>query len=152
MKKINPPLARRVTEIAPFRVMELLARARELEAQGRSIVHMEIGEPDFPTAKPICDAGIRVIETGNLFYTPALGLPELRAAIARYYRDRYQVEVPASQIGFAVGKSGSPISMCTIDRPCASSSRARASSSITWNGAISATRCASGRLLFTTET
>jgi len=86
--------------------MELLARARELEAQGRSIVHMEIGEPDFPTAKPICDAGIRVIETGNLFYTPALGLPELRAAISRFYRERYGVEVPASRIIITAGASG----------------------------------------------
>jgi aspartate/methionine/tyrosine aminotransferase len=100
------PLARRVAEIAPFHVMGLLARARELEAQGRSIIHMEIGEPDFPTAKPICDAGIRIIETGNLFYTPALGLPELRAAIARYYRERYQAEVPASRIIITSGASG----------------------------------------------
>jgi aspartate/methionine/tyrosine aminotransferase len=100
------PLARRVAEVAPFHVMELLARARELEAQGRSIVHMEIGEPDFPTAKPICDAGIRVIETGNLFYTPALGLPDLRAAISRFYGERYGVEVPASRIIITAGASG----------------------------------------------
>jgi aspartate/methionine/tyrosine aminotransferase len=100
------PLARRVAEVAPFHVMELLARARELEAQGRSIVHMEIGEPDFPTAKPICDAGVRVIETGNLFYTPALGLPELRAAISRFYRERYGVEVPASRVIITAGASG----------------------------------------------
>jgi aspartate/methionine/tyrosine aminotransferase len=86
--------------------MELLARARALEAQGRSIVHMEIGEPDFPTAKPICDAGIRVIETGNLFYTPALGLPELREAIARFYKQRYDVTVPASRIIITSGASG----------------------------------------------
>ena len=106
MKTNNPPLARRVADIAPFHVMELLARARELEAQGRSIIHMEIGEPDFPTAKPICDAGIRAIETGKLFYTPALGLPELRATIANYYRERYGVEVPASRIIVTSGASG----------------------------------------------
>lgn len=102
----SQPLARRVAEIAPFHVMALLARARELEAQGRSIVHMEIGEPDFPTAQPVCDAGRRAIETGKVFYTPALGLPELRAAIARYYHDRYQVEVPASRIIVTTGASG----------------------------------------------
>ena len=106
MTKHNQPFAQRVAEIAPFHVMELLARARALEAQGRSIVHMEIGEPDFPTPKPICDAGIRTIEAGNMFYTPALGLPELRAAIARYYRERYQVEVPASRIIITTGASG----------------------------------------------
>ena len=86
--------------------MELLARARELEAHGRSIVHMEIGEPDFPTAKPICDAGIRIIETGNLFYTPALGLPELRTAISRFYGERYGADVPASRIIITSGASG----------------------------------------------
>ena len=106
MKKNNPPLARRVAAIAPFHVMELLARSRELEAQGRSIVHMEIGEPDFATAQPVCDAGIRAIETGKLFYTPALGLPELRAAIARHYHDRYRVEVPASRLIITTGASG----------------------------------------------
>ena len=99
-------IAQRLTGVAPFHVMELLARARALEAQGRHIVHMEIGEPDFPTAKPICDAGIRVIETGNLFYTPALGLPELREAIARFYKERYDVTVPASRIIITSGASG----------------------------------------------
>ena len=75
--------ARRAREIEPFHVMALLARARELEAQGRSIIHMEIGEPDFPTPAPIRDAGIRALETGEVFYTPALGLPELRRADRR---------------------------------------------------------------------
>ena len=72
MSAKSPPLARRVAEVAPFHVMELLARARELEAAGRTIVHMEIGEPDFPTAQPICDAGIRAIEarlTGHRAFT-----------------------------------------------------------------------------------
>jgi aspartate/methionine/tyrosine aminotransferase len=99
-------IAQRLAGVAPFHVMELLARAQALEAQGRSIVHMEIGEPDFPTAKPICDAGIRVIETGNLFYTPALGLPKLREAIARFYKQRYDVTVPASRIIVTSGASG----------------------------------------------
>ncbi len=99
-------IAQRLAGVAPFHVMELLARARELEAQGRNIVHMEIGEPDFPTAKPICDAGIRVIETGNLFYTPALGLPALREAIARFYQTRYGVTVSPSRIIVTSGASG----------------------------------------------
>ena len=106
MTKNIRPLARRVAKIEPFHVMELLARARELEAQGRSIVHMEIGEPDFPTPKPVCEAGIRAIDSGNLHYTPALGLPELRAAIARHYHDRYQADVPASRIIITTGASG----------------------------------------------
>jgi len=99
-------VAQRLAGVEPFHVMELLARARALEAQGRSIVHMEIGEPDFQTPKPVCDAAIRVIETGNLFYTPALGLPELREAIARFYQTRYGVTVPASRIIVTSGASG----------------------------------------------
>ncbi len=92
--------------IAPFHVMELLARARALEAQGRSIVHMEIGEPDFPTPRPVCEAGMRALEGGELFYTPALGLPELRAAIAGYYATRYGVSVAPERIVVTSGSSG----------------------------------------------
>lgn len=86
--------------------MELLARARVLEAQGRSIIHMEIGEPDFPTPGPICAAGIRALEEGDLFYTSALGSVALRAAIARYYGTRYGVEVSPERIVVTSGSSG----------------------------------------------
>ena len=91
--------------IEPFHVMEVLARARALEAQGRSVIHMEIGEPDFPTPRPICEAGIRALEKGDLFYTPALGLPELRAAIAGFYGSRYGVRVPPERIVVTSGSS-----------------------------------------------
>jgi aspartate/methionine/tyrosine aminotransferase len=74
-----------MAEIEPFHVMSILARARALEAQGRSIVHMEIGEPDFPTVVPIVEAGIAALRAGHTQYTPALGLPALRAAIAASY-------------------------------------------------------------------
>jgi len=106
VNKKTLPLARRMRDIEPFHVMELLARARELEAQGRSIVHMEIGEPDFPTPQPICEAGIRALQKGELFYTPALGLPQLREAIAAFYQSRYGVDVPASRIVVTSGASG----------------------------------------------
>ena len=100
------PLSQRMGAIEPFRVMEILARAKTLEAQGRSIVHMEIGEPDFPTPRPICEAGIRALEKGDLFYTSALGSPELRAAIARYYGTRYGVNVSPERIVITSGSSG----------------------------------------------
>lgn len=77
--------ARRLSRIEPFHVMDILARARAMEAQGRSIIHMEIGEPDFSTAPAIVQAGIAALEAGRTHYTPALGLPELRAAIAASY-------------------------------------------------------------------
>ncbi|MHB8454481.1 MAG: aminotransferase class I/II-fold pyridoxal phosphate-dependent enzyme [Acidiferrobacterales bacterium] len=79
------PIAERMSQIASFHVMEVLARARELEARGRSIIHMEIGEPDFPTASGIVQAGVRALAAGRTHYTPALGLHELRVAIAASY-------------------------------------------------------------------
>jgi aspartate/methionine/tyrosine aminotransferase len=99
-------LARRMADIAPFHVMALLARARELEAAGRSIIHMEIGEPDFPTAEPIIAAGQRALAEGRTRYTAAAGLPELREAISDHYREGYAVAVPARRILITPGASG----------------------------------------------
>lgn len=100
------PLARRVGEIAPFQVMVILARARALEAEGRSIVHMEIGEPDFATPGPVRAAGARAIGQGDIFYTPAPGMPALRRAIAGYYRTRHGVDIPANRVIVTTGASG----------------------------------------------
>jgi len=58
-------IADRMGLIQPFHVMALLARARELEASGRSIIHMEIGEPDFVTPQPVIDAGIKALSEGQ---------------------------------------------------------------------------------------
>ncbi|HNI65907.1 MAG TPA: aminotransferase, partial [Pseudomonadales bacterium] len=74
--------AARVAEIEPFRVMAVLEQARTLEQAGRDIIHMEVGEPDFPTAAPIVEAGRAALAAGRTQYSPALGLPELRAAIS----------------------------------------------------------------------
>lgn len=98
--------ASRLNYIAPFHVMELLTRARALEAEGRDIIHMEVGEPDFGTPEPIIDAARKAMSDGKLFYTPALGLPELRDAVARFYMDRYGIKVPASRIAITAGASG----------------------------------------------
>ncbi len=92
--------------IRPFQVMELLARARALEAEGRSIVHMEIGEPDFDTPAPVAAAARRVLEGGSVPYTPAAGLPALREAIAGWYRRRYGVAVAPSRVLVTPGASG----------------------------------------------
>jgi len=111
MKRISK-VSRRAAEIEPFHVMELLARARALEAGGRSIIHMEIGEPDFPTPEPVVRAGIRALENGKVFYTPALGLPELREAIAAWYRSRYGVTIPSSRVIVTSGSSGALMLAC----------------------------------------
>ena len=98
--------ARRLADIEPFHVVELLTRARQLEAEGRDIIHMEVGEPDFPTPEPIAKAAVAAIQSGKTLYTQALGLPELRTAIADFYRERYGVAVPASRIAITNGASG----------------------------------------------
>jgi len=93
-------------DIESFQVMDLLARARELEGQGRDIVHMEIGEPDFPTPEPITAAAQRALAEGKTHYTPALGLPALRQAIAGFYRQRYGISVSPERIVITPGASG----------------------------------------------
>ncbi|HWN30867.1 MAG TPA: pyridoxal phosphate-dependent aminotransferase [Burkholderiales bacterium] len=102
----NSRVSRRMSDIQPFHVMALLARARELEAQGRSIIHMEIGEPDFPSAQPVIAAGIRALQQGNIHYTPALGLPQLREAIAAFYLKRYGLRISPARIIVTPGASG----------------------------------------------
>lgn len=99
-------ISRRAQGIAPFHVMAILARARALEAQGRDIIHLEIGEPDFPTPEPIVQAAMRAIAGGDVHYTPALGLTELRQAISAFYQDSYGVNVPASRVAVTAGASG----------------------------------------------
>jgi aspartate/methionine/tyrosine aminotransferase len=104
----SPPfrLSRRARDIKPFQVMDILARARAMESAGRSIVHMEIGEPDFPTPQPIVEAGIRALREGHTHYTPALGLTALREAISAFYKERYAVDVPPARIAITPGASG----------------------------------------------
>lgn len=97
--------AARMAEIAPFHVMELMTRAAQLEAEGRDIVHMEVGEPDFPTPAPVLAAAQAFLGNGRVAYTSALGLPALREAISGFYRQRHGVEVPASRIVVTTGAS-----------------------------------------------
>ncbi|WP_174624582.1 pyridoxal phosphate-dependent aminotransferase [Candidatus Methylobacter favarea] len=99
-------LAKRTERISPFYVMELLRRAKQLETDDRDVIHMEIGEPDFPTPQLIIDAGIEHIQTGNVKYTAAAGLPELREKIAGFYRQRYGIAVSAERIFVTPGASG----------------------------------------------
>jgi aspartate/methionine/tyrosine aminotransferase len=92
--------------IRPFHVMELLRRANELAANGRDIVHMEIGEPDFPTVGPVLEAGIEALRAGHTGYLPAAGLPALREAISAHYQRWYGVAPPPERIFITPGASG----------------------------------------------
>ncbi len=97
--------SRRLRDIEPFHVMELLRRARELEAAGRDIIHMEVGEPDFPTPQPILDAAQHFIRSGDVHYSSGLGLPALREAIAHYYQQRFGVDIGPERIIVTAGAS-----------------------------------------------
>ena len=99
-------LANRMAAVQPFHVMALLAQARQLEADGCDIVHMEIGEPDFETPAAIVQAGIEALKSGKHHYTPAAGLPELRRAISDFYQQKYQVSVDPRRILITPGSSG----------------------------------------------
>ncbi len=103
--KINRA-AQRTRHITPFKVMDVLKRARELEAQGVSIVHMEVGEPDFTTAPTIVKAGQEALARGYTQYANAAGLPALREAISAHYSDRYAVNVSPGRIFITPGASG----------------------------------------------
>ncbi len=98
------PAAKRLSKIEPFHVMEILARARAMEREGRSVIHMEIGEPDFPTVSAIVQAGIAALQAGHTHYTPALGLTELRAAIAASYPG--QARPDPGRVAVTPGASG----------------------------------------------
>ncbi len=99
-------VADRMQGISAFYVMELLQRAKQLEQEGRDIIHMEIGEPDFPTPQAVLDAGQNLLKTGEVKYTAAAGLPELRACIATYYQQQYGVTLDPRRVFITPGASG----------------------------------------------
>ncbi|PID41478.1 MAG: aminotransferase [Proteobacteria bacterium] len=99
-------IADRMKHIVPFYVMELLTRAKEIEATGRSVIHMEVGEPDFVTAAPIVQGGKAALDAGHTGYTPAAGIVQLREAIAGYYRTRFGIDIDPRRIVVTPGSSG----------------------------------------------
>ncbi len=98
--------ARRVAEIEPFRVVEVLARATQLAADGADIVQLAAGEPDFATAAPIVEAGRAALARGETHYSQAAGIPELREALSRYYAETYRLDIAPSRILITPGASG----------------------------------------------
>lgn len=97
--------ASRVAAIEPFHVMEVQTAARALEAAGRTVVHMEIGEPDFPTPAPVIKAAQRAIASGGVYYTSALGIPELRQAIARHHSGHLGASISPDRVIVTAGSS-----------------------------------------------
>jgi aspartate/methionine/tyrosine aminotransferase len=100
-------LAERMSRIGTESAFEVLVRARALEAQGKDIIHLEIGEPDFPTPQNIIDAGKKALDEGWTHYGPSQGLPELREAIAEYISKTRGIQASAANVCVVPG--GKPI-------------------------------------------
>ncbi len=100
-------LAERMSRIGTESAFDVLVRARALEAQGKDIIHLEIGEPDFPTPQHIIDAGKKALDEGWTHYGPSQGLPELREAIANYISTTRGIQVSAANV--CVTPGGKPI-------------------------------------------
>ncbi|MDR6583455.1 pyridoxal phosphate-dependent aminotransferase [Herbaspirillum sp. BH-1] len=111
-------LAARLQHIAPFHVMELSKKAAVLEQQGRHLIHMGIGEPDFTAPPAVVEAATRAMAEGKMQYTSATGLPALRTAIAQHYRQVYGLDIAPERIVITAGASAALLLACAalVDR------------------------------------
>jgi len=109
-------LATRMARLGTETAFEVLMKARALEAQGREIIHLEIGEPDFDTPANIVEAGIKALRQGQTHYTPSAGIPQLREAIAEEIATTRGIEVNPDQV--VVTPGGKPIMFFTILALC----------------------------------
>src|ERR1700685_4296063 len=100
-------LDERMLRIGTESAFEVLTRARALEAQGREVIHLEIGEPDFETPRHIVEAGKNALDEGWTHYGPSQGLPELREAIAEYISETRCIQVSPANV--CVTPGGKPI-------------------------------------------
>ncbi|HMN86907.1 MAG TPA: aminotransferase class I/II-fold pyridoxal phosphate-dependent enzyme [Bauldia sp.] len=100
-----PPKPSRRSEVSPFLALEVLRAAGDHEAEGRHIVHMEVGQPGSPAPRAVLAAAHRALEDGRLGYTESLGLRRLRSRIARHYGEAYGIEVPADRVVVTTGSS-----------------------------------------------
>ncbi len=92
--------------IASFLAMDVLREAAVREQAGASILHLEVGEPGLPAPARVREAAIRALQAGRIGYTEALGMPALRARIARHYGETYGVEVEPGRVAVTTGSSG----------------------------------------------
>jgi aspartate/methionine/tyrosine aminotransferase len=107
-------ITKRADLITPFYVMELLEKAKEMEAHGEDIIHMEVGEPDFTTPQQVKDEAIKAIAQGQTFYTHSLGVAELRQKIAAQYEKRAGLFVSPDRIVITNGTSGAFLLLAAV--------------------------------------
>lgn len=113
-----PPLASRTDRFLPFYAMELVKQATALEAQGRSIINMSIGEPDFTAPPAVVEALIEAAKAGKTAYTQAFGITPLRQAIADYYKTEYGVDIAPERVVVTAGASAAlTLAACALVNP-----------------------------------
>jgi aspartate aminotransferase len=112
LRSVRVELAKRMERLGTETAFSVLAKAKALEAQGREIIHLEIGEPDFDTPSHIVEAGCRALRDGHTHYTPTAGIPELREAIADDVARSRGIEVDPAQV--VVTPGGKPIMFFAI--------------------------------------
>ena len=105
-------LAARMSQLGSESAIEVLVRARELEARGKPIIHLEIGEPDFATPPNVVEAACKAVHGGWTHYGPPAGLPQLRDAIAEYQSRQLGIPIDPSEV--VVTPGGKPIMFFTI--------------------------------------
>jgi aspartate/methionine/tyrosine aminotransferase len=103
-RRLLTPAAR--SDVPPFMVMDVMAAAARIEAAGGRVIHMEVGQPAAPAPRTALAAARAALEVGRLQYTEALGIPSLRARIARHYGESYGLPVDAGRIVVTTGSSG----------------------------------------------
>jgi len=109
---MNQRIAAGVQRLGTETAFKVLAKAKQLEAKGESIIHLEIGQPDFPTPANICAAGKQAIDDGLTGYGPTCGLPDFRELIAEHVAESRGIDVNASQV--VVTPGGKPVMFFTL--------------------------------------
>jgi len=112
MKKPSYPRAKKALGMKPFLAMDVLERAQELERQGQKIIHLEVGEPDFPTPEPVKAAAIQALHEDKTHYTHSMGLLALRQAVADHYHQKYGVSFSPEQVIITSGTSPALLLAC----------------------------------------
>jgi aspartate/methionine/tyrosine aminotransferase len=109
---LDSVFAKRMETLGTETAFEVLAKAKALEKQGKDVVHLEIGEPDFDTPRNIIDAAIKALNSGYTHYTPSAGTPELRQTIAEYISKTRNLNVTADEV--VVTPGGKPVMFFSI--------------------------------------
>lgn len=105
MPALTIPMSHRSQVVTPFMAMEVMERAKTLEASGRDVIYLCLGEPDFPTPEPIVEAVHAAVSRGETSYTHSLGRLDLREEIVAHYRQRYGVSISPEQVLVSSGTS-----------------------------------------------